>query len=774
MNKSIGVILVVSVMLLCTDCSTPKEHDGLDPFVRELLESLTLEEKVGQMMQLTMEVFTTSGTVQREFSLDTAKVRRLVVEKGIGSVFNTGGEPHTAQRWGEIISVFQKMAVEETRSKIPVLFGIDAVHGHGYASGATLFPHQVGIGATWNPELVREASKVYAYESRATNIPWIFSPSLDVGFDPRWSRQYEGFGEDPYLTTIMGVSMTEGIQGDDLSNAVSTAACLKHFIGYSVPKSGRDRTPAWIPERIMRELFVPPFRDAFDAGAATVMVNSGEVNGIPAHSSYALLTTLLREELGFKGLTISDWADVNKLNHIHRIAADKKEAIKLGINAGIDMVMVPYDEPFDTLLIELINDGQVTMERIDEAVGRILQLKYDLGLFENPIVNLGDYPDYGSQKHIELARATAAESITMLKNDDEVLPLSQDTRVLVTGPNANSMRTLVGGWSYSWQGDIAERYTEEKNTILEAIRDRAGQEYVTYEPGVTYPESGDYKIDMIDGLDKVVQAASNVDVIVLCLGENSYNETPGDLNTLSLSPNQIRLAQTVAGTGKPVVLVLNAGRPRIIREIEPLMDAILEIYLPGNEGGDALAEVLYGDTNPSGRLPYTYPRYVNHHVPYYFKTVETVNYQDSLNYNRLSTAPQFPFGYGLSYTNFEYSELKADQIEVGINDTLRISVNVKNTGEREGKEVVQVYHTDMFATITPSVYRLSDFRKISLLPGESSVVEFQIPVSRFAFVNINNDWVVEEGDFVIHINELMLRVRVNDTAVVRPGVDWDL
>ncbi|MBV6644917.1 MAG: glycoside hydrolase family 3 C-terminal domain-containing protein, partial [Cyclobacteriaceae bacterium] len=644
--------------------------------VQTLLSQMTLEEKVGQMTQVTLETLCKGRGVfdlDQPITLDSAKLNKIIGDYAIGSVLNCAGEARSRESWQTIIGTIQDHAINKTRLGIPVLYGIDAIHGTNYTLGATLFPQQVGLAATWNPGLVEDLAAICAYETRASNIPWNFSPDLDLGMDARWPRIWEGFGEDPYLSGEMGKAMVRGFGGNDVSAIDKVASCLKHFIGYGYPRSGKDRTPAWLPERHFRELFVPPFSEGIASGAKTVMINSGEVNGIPVHASVELLTKLLREDMGFTGVAVTDWYDIYNLVERHRVAKDKKEATKIAINAGIDMAMVPYDVEFADHLIALVKEGEVSMERINEAVGRILQLKEDVGLFERPTVNTTDYDKFGSEEFAKKAYQGAIESITLLKNEDGILPLSKNSSVLVAGPNADNMRVLNGGWSYTWQGERTDEFVKDKNTILKAVTNKVGKDQVTYIPGVKYG-SGNYKQEKIEGLDRISKVAKSADAVILCIGENTYTEKPGDLDDLNLSINQKNLAREAAKSGTPIIYVLSAGRPRVFHDIEPLADAIVHIYLPGNEGGDALVDVLFGDANPSGKLPFTYPRYVNDLVPYYYKHAEVVAHADGNEYTDPFVNPQYPFGFGLSYTTFEYGDMTVDKKVVGAGDTCTLKI----------------------------------------------------------------------------------------------------
>ena len=747
-----------------------------DPKVEELLAKMSLEEKVGQMTQITLEMVSIGEGINAEqpLKIDTTKLRRIVVEYNTGSILNTGGVANSPERWESIIKTIQEMAINETRLGIPVLYGIDAIHGTNYTIGATLFPQQVGLAASWNTNLVEDLAAVCAYETKASNIPWTFSPVLDLGVDPRWPRLWEGFGEDPYLSGTMGVAMVKGFEGDDVSAHDRVASCLKHFIGYGAPRSGKDRTPAWIPERMMREYFVPAFRMPFDAGAKTVMINSGEVNGIPVHANPELLEGLLRKDLGFEGLAVTDWYDIYNLVERHHIAADEKEATKLAINAGIDMAMVPYDVRFADYLIELVQEGEVPEARIDEAVRRILQLKVDLKLFEKPYWSFSDYPEFASDAYADLAKEGALESITLLKNDNDILPLPKTASLLVTGPNANSMRTLNGGWSYTWQGENTDKFAEAHNTFLEAIQEQS-EGSVKFVQGVQYSaDASSYKEDEIVNLNAVTQAARNADYVILCVGENSYTEKPGDLDDLNLSAHQKALAKAAYEGGKPVIMVLNEGRPRVINDIEPWMAAIVQTYLPGNGGGDALAEILFGDANPSGKLPYTYPKFVNDLVPYYHKFSETVAHADGTDYQNDFIHPQYPFGFGLSYTTFEYSDLTIDKESYSASEDIKVNITVTNTGDRAGKEAVLLFSTDHVASVTPSVLRLRRYAKIMLEPGESKTLEFTLKPEDLSFVDFDYNQRIEAGEFTLTVGTEQVNFNVTETKVLSEGVDWHL
>ncbi len=633
--KNIQTLLYATAVIIstaCTPTATVPPAIPADKTVEEKVEAtlskMSLDEKIGQMTQLTLDVVTKGDNVfHTEFPLrlDEAMVDTVLKKYKVGSILNTpSNTPLTIEEWTQVITYLQKIAIKETG--IPIIYGVDQIHGTTYTVGGTLFPQEIGMGATFNPELVYEGAKITAYETKAGNIPWNFSPVLDLGRDARWSRIWETYGEDSYLTSKMGTACISGYQGNDPNSIGNNqvAACLKHFMGYGAPFSGKDRTPSYISEQDLRERHFQPFLEAIKAGALSVMVNSAMNNGLPFHANYDLLTNWLKKDLNWDGVIVTDWADINNLCTRDKICETKKEAIKLAINAGIDMSMVPYEWSFCTYLKELVNEGGVSMERIDDAVRRILRMKHRLNLFERPYWSTTEYPDFGSEKHARIALKAAEESITLLKNSHSLLPLDKGIKVLITGPNANSMRTLNGGWTLSWQGEKADLYGEKYNTILEAIINKAGASRVIYKPGVTYKTSNPpttntpYWEENEPEIEGAVRAAQGVDVILLCVGENSYCETPGNLDDLSLSINQRRLAKALTATGKPVILVLNEGRPRIISDIEPEMQAVVHTYLPGNYGGDALANILYGDVNPSGRLPYTYPKSVNSLITYDF------------------------------------------------------------------------------------------------------------------------------------------------------------
>ncbi len=754
-------------ILLLVISSNESLGNEKEKFVNDLISKMTLEEKVGQMTQINLTViakgpnrFSSSFPME----IDDSRANKALVDFKVGSVLNTIN--NTAQKpsvWFKNISKIQKIAMNNNRLGIPVIYGIDAIHGTTYTDGATMFPQQITTAASWNPENAYNMAQVCAYETRASSIPWNFSPVLDLGLDPRFPRQFETFGEDPLLVERFGVEMIKGYQGFDnnVSNKHKVAACMKHFVGYHATISGKDRTPAYIPDNVLSEYHIESFKKAIEAGAKTVMINSGLINGIPVHADYNLLINTLRNKLGFQGVILTDWEDIRKLHDRDKVAKTQKEAVKIAINAGIDMSMVPYEyEQFFNDLVELVEDGEVSMDRIDDAVKRILELKFELDLFQNPVTNYEDYQDFGSKKHHQLAYKAASESITLLKNNNNILPIKGKPRILVAGPNGNNMRTLNGAWSYSWQGELTDKFAGDFNTIFEALANKYGKDNVKYVSGVSYKENGSYYDMVEDDINKAVSEANKSDYIVLCLGENTYTEKPGDLNDLNLHKLQIKLAKKLAETGKPIILILNIGRPRLITDIEPFMSAIVNIYLPGNFGGDALSDVLSGKVNPSGKLPYTYPAYPNSLIPYYFKPSEVQNNsQGAYNYvgevNNL-----YDFGFGLSYSEFTYSNLETNNEQFNLDDSIKISVNVKNSGKIDGSETVQLYSSDLYASLTPDVKRLRDFDKIELKAGEMKTITFELPVSELAFANSDNQFVVESGKFKLSIDNLSKEITV--------------
>lgn len=715
----------------------------MDHLVEELLGQMSLAEKVGQMTQLTIDTIAEGKAYKLDFPLkiNLKKLHEVVSTYKVGSILNVGPLAHNCQRWREIMTLIATQ-VEQTPLKIPVLYGIDSIHGASYVMGATLFPQQLGLAASWNLELAEQMGAVSAYETKAAGMPWAFSPVLDMGRNPVWPRLWETFGEDVHLTTAFGRAVVKGMQGDDIGQPHKVAACLKHFLGYGVPLSGKDRTPAYIPERQLQEYHIPPFAKAIADGAATVMINSGEINGIPVHANPAILTQLLREELGFEGVVVTDWEDIQYLHTRHRIAKDQKEAVRMAIMAGVDMSMVPLDFSFTEYLIELVEEGTISEERIDISVRRILKLKYDLDLFNQMVEPMEKYPDFAGKKFKQTSLAAAQESLILCKNEEEVLPLQTGQKILVTGPTADSLRSLNGGWTYSWQGELTDDQDLPFPTVLGALRNALGDDNVVFSEGATFNES--------INLPETIQAAEDVDAIVVCLGENAYTEFFGNINDLYLEQAQEDLVKALAKTGKPIIAVLLEGRPRVISKWADLAQAILIGFCPANEGGQAVADVLLGDCNPSGKLPITYPKYPNGLATYDYKRAENLDLQGIKG----GFNPQFEFGHGLSYTQFSYQNLVLAHTEVVTGQVVEVQVEVKNTGSRAGKEVVQLYLSDLYASITPSIKRLRGFQKISLAAGESRIVRFTITEAEMAFVGIDNKWIVEPGTFEVQIAEL--------------------
>src|SRR5215211_3596034 len=723
--------------------------------IEALLKRMTIEEKVGQMTQLAIGMIAAGS--DQNLKVDPAKLEKAVVKYGVGSILNVADQALTVDHWHKVISQIQEAATKKTRLGIPVIYGIDSIHGANYVRGATLFPQEIGMAATWNPELMKRASEITAIETRAAGIPWSFSPVLDLGRNPLWPRFWETFGEDPYLAKVMGVAFVRGLEGTDVSSQNQVAASLKHYMGYSFPLTGRDRSPAWIPENYLREYFLPTFDAAVKAGARTIMVNSGEINGVPGHINRHILTDILRTELGFKGLVVSDWQDIKKLVNVWRIAADEKEATRLAIMAGIDMSMVPNDYSFADHLLALVKEGAVPQSRIDEAVRRILRVKFELGLFEKPMPDASLKSKFALPEYREVSLQAARESITLLKNNNNVLPLAKTTKVLVTGPTSDSLISMNNGWTYVWQGSEEALYPKDRHTIRKAIETKIGANNVTFVQGtkITRPAgttSNNTPTDQEEEVDiaAAVRAAQNVDVIVLALGEGSYCETPGNITDLTIGEPQIKLAEALKATGKPIVMVLVEGRPRIINRIADSASAILMAYNPSHEGGTAIADVLFGDVNPSGRLPYTYPRTPNGLINYDHKPFETEN----TAFGNMAFNPQFRFGDGLSYTTFAYSDLKLGKQTISASEELPVSVLVRNTGQRAGKEVVLLYVSDLAASISPPGKRLRRFAKITLEPGEERTLTFKLRNEDLSFINAENKRVAEPGEFDVKIANL--------------------
>ncbi|MDR2361381.1 MAG: glycoside hydrolase family 3 C-terminal domain-containing protein [Prevotellaceae bacterium] len=759
--KKTFFIITVATLSACA----PQSQNSIDRQAAELVAQMTLEEKIGQMAQITIDVVCKgedtppAGTLE----LDMDKLYDAVVNYHVGSILNApNNRARTTEWWNNTIAKMQETAIKETRLKIPILYGLDEIHGPTYVAGSTLFPQEIGLAATWNPAHARRMGEITAYEMRAANVPWNFAPVLDLGSDPRWPRQYENFGEDPYLSSVFAYQLVKGHEGDhnSVGEATHVAACMKHFLGYSVPVSGKDRTPAYIPTNVLLEYHAPPFQAAIDAGAHTVMINSGSINNQPVHASYELLTKLLREQMGFRGMIVSDWGDIENLYRREKLAPSMKEAIKAGINAGIDMSMIPYNyKEFCTLLHELVNEGAVPLSRIDDAVTRIIALKLQLNLFDVPNTLRHDYPEFHAKAFQDAAYAAAADGITLLKNDNHTLPLQKGAKILVAGPNAVSKRALNGGWTFSWQGEKVDEFGEDCPSLLEAIQHNFGKENVTYVPGVSYTNAIEYNTEHKDRFGEAIAAAKKADYAILCVGENSYCEKPGDLHDLYLNDLQTELVQEILKTQTKVIVVLSEGRPRVISKFSSQVAAIVQTYLPGMYGATALADILAGKINPSGRLPYTYPAFPNSLAPYYHKYSEeqqkspgAYNYEGDYN-------PEYPFGFGMSYTTFEYSRLQINKTHLPLNsrEEITISIDIKNTGATAGKEVVQLYSSDLYASLIPDVKRLRRFEKIALEPGETKTVTFTLTLNDLSFVNLENKRVVEPGEF-----ELLIGASSND------------
>lgn len=726
-----------------------------DQFVEGLLRQMTLEEKVGEMTQLTIQaVSRTEGTPTREHELDPAKLEDAILRYHVGSMLNVWDVAFTPQHWHQVIRSIQDVA-RRSRLKIPVLYGIDAVHGNHYMVGGTLFPQNIALAATWNPELVRRSNEITAYETRAAGIPWNFSPVLDLARQPLWSRFFETFGEDVYLTSTMGAAAVRGQQGGNIGSPLRVAATGKHFLGYSMPLSGKDRSTAWIPDRQLYEFFVPSFQAAMDSGLATVMINSGDINGEPVHASHRILTGLLRERMGFQGVAVSDWEDIIKLHTQHHVAPTQKEAVRMAVMAGVDMSMVPYSLDFPKYLLELVREGSIPESRIDLSVRRILRLKYDLGLFRDAYPDARLTRNIGSAASQAVSRRAAEESVTLLKNDG-VLPLARGTRVLVTGPGATSLPVMHGAWTHTWQGMNTAMYSRTTKSPLQAVTEEAGAANVTFVPGSEIAKEID--------IQAAVRAAQGVDVVLVFLGENPSAEGPGDIEDLSLPEAQRTLAQALEATGKPVVLVMFENRPQIVREVEAGARAVVMGYETGPYGGTAVADILWGDVNPSGRLPFTYPRYTGSLVHYDNLWSEKVGQGEGM------VRPQWEFGYGLSYTTFAYSGLRLDRAQAGPNGTVTATVTVQNTGRRAGQEVVQLYVRDLYASIAPPNRRLRGFQKITLAAGETKTVTFPIRVQDLAFIGMDNTPVVEPGDFEVLVGGQMARFTVAQPPMTSTAV----
>ena len=758
--------LFAAQMTMAQKPAIPRD-EKIEQRVEATLKKMTLDEKVGQMLELNMDGM---GKITVEngkpvWKLNEQTLDTVISKWKIGSILNVPmSRAATIAQWQEWIRLIQKKSMKYIG--IPDIYGLDQNHGVTYTQGGTIFPQPINLGASFNIELARQMAEVTAYETRAGNCPWVYNPVLDLGRDPRWSRLWESFGEDAIVNARMAEAEINGYQGDDPNHIgkYKVATSVKHYFAYGAPFSGKDRTPAYISPAMLREKYFEPFKAAIKAGALTIMVNSGSINGVPVHSSYEYLTKWLKQDLNWDGMIITDWADINNLYTREHVAKDRKDAIRIAINAGIDMSMDPYNVDFCTLLKELVNEGKVKQERIDDAVRRILRLKYRLGLFDEPNTGGKGYEKFGSEEFANRALKSAEESEVLLKNDG-ILPLKKGCKILVTGPNANQMRCLNGGWTYSWQGSRVEDLAANYNTIFEALGNKYGKQNVILEQGVTYNEEGQYFEENAPEIDKAVRAAANVDVIVACIGENSYCETPGNLTDLTLSENQRNLVKKLAKTGKPIILILNEGRPRLIIDIEPLAKGVIDIFLPGNYGADALANLMAGDVNFSAKMPYTYPREINSLNTYDYKASEEVGTMSGAYNYDAKVSLMWPFGYGLSYTKYEYSNLKVDKSTFNSDDVLTVTVDVKNVGNVDGKEPVLMYSSDLVASIVPDNKRLRSFTKVELKAGESKTVTFSLPARELAFVGADGKWIIEEGDFVIKIGDQTQKIQCATTKV---------
>ena len=761
------ILLSISLLALAYTASANapviKSDPKIEAQVEQTLKKLTLEEKIGQMMELVTDLFGANDK-NGVFYIDEHKTDSILSRYKIGSILNAPNTcAPTAKQWEKYISQIQKISMK--RIGIPCVFGLDQNHGSTYTQGGTLFPQNINVAASFNREIARRSAEATAYETRAVSIPWTYSPTVDLGRDARWPRIWENFGEDCYLSSEMGKAMVYGFQGEDPNNIdqYHIATSMKHFMGYGVPWTGKDRTPAYISPADLREKHFAPFLAGLQAGALTVMVNSASVNGVPMHANKEFLTGWLKEETGWDGVLITDWADINNLYTREMVAKDKKDALRIAINAGIDMIMEPYSCDACGYLVELVKEGKIPMSRIDDACRRVLRMKYRLDLFKNPTQKLKNYPKFGGEEFAKLALEGATESMVLLKNEGNILPLQHGKKILLTGPNANQMRCLNGGWSYTWQGHRADEFAGKYNTIYEAFCNEYGKENVILNQGVTYNEKGKYWEENEPQIQGAVAAAKDADVIVACIGENSYTETPGNLTDLWLSENQRNLVKALAQTGKPVILVLNEGRPRLIADIEPLAQGIVNILIPGNMGGDALANLVSGKSNFSGKMPYTYPKEINSLANYDFKKSEEVGTMEgAYDYNAKITQ-QWGFGYGLSYTTYKYSNLKVSQSDFRHGDIIKVSVDVKNTGKVAGKESVLLFSSDLIASVVPDGRRLRAFDKVELQPGETKTVTFELKADDLAFVGWNGKWRLEEGDFKLMIADQSADIHCTDT-----------
>lgn len=751
--KKIIVALVVTAIFsnACSDnhesASQSSDRQHFSPEVEQLLSDMTIEEKAGQMTQINLDVIM-KGKIYNLIEpqrIDTLKLLEAITKYKVGSVLNVGGHAYDRDQWHYLINTIQEVAIDKGDHQIPVLYGIDAIHGANYTLGSVLFPQQLAQAATFNPSLVKRGAEITAYEVRASGIPWNFSPVLDLGRQPLWSRFFETYGEDVYLAKQMAAACIDGYEQGDVSKSTAVASCMKHFLGYSFPHSGKDRTPVYMGENVLREYYLPTFKTAVDHGAKTVMINSGELNGIAVHADEFVLKTILRQELGFKGVAVTDWEDIMKLYNIHHVAKDNRDAVKMAVNAGIDMSMVPNDYEFTEDLIDLIQAGEIPMSRIDEAVGRILELKFELGLFENSgAPTKADYPDFGGEKHYQAAYETAIESMTLLENNG-ILPLAKTSKVLICGPGANDLIVQNGAWSRTWQGIDTFITNDPYSTVFEALQERGLAKLEFAQAATT---------DSLTNLDEAVKKAKSMDVIVVVLGEKPSTEKPGDIDNLSLASVQIEMMKALHKTGTPIVAVMMFNRPRIVNEIVDLCDAILMAYQPGSAGGDAIADVLIGDANPSGKLPFTYPRYVNSLLTYDHKSTEDLDQKFGMN----AFNPQWQFGTGLSYSAFEYNNFNIRDTVVSTDGTIEVSVEIKNTSSTDGKETVLCFVRDEVASITPSVKRLRAFDKVFINAGDTKKVSFSIPVSDLAFIARDMNWTTEQGEYTVMIRDFSQKI----------------
>jgi beta-glucosidase len=738
--------LALSILLCIAVPASADDGPSIEVRVAQLLQTMTIEQKVGQMTQVTLGVMI-DKTVRDRIVFDRDILAQAVRKYQVGSILNTASRPLSLEQWHEVIRTIQDEALKNDPA-IPVLYGIDSIHGANYMQDSTLFPHNIGMAATRNPDLVKRAAKVTAMETRAAGLRWNFDPVFDVGRNPLWSRFPETFGEDGHLVATLGVAAVTGYEEDGLDSVTAVASCMKHFVGYSDPANGKDRTPAYIPDVVLWEQHLPPFEAAVSAGASTIMINSASINGMPLHANCHLLTDVLRGQFGFEGLVVSDWEDVVRLHTRHRIAETPREAVRMAVEAGLDMSMVPHDFSFAEHLVDLVRSGAITEARLDESVAIILRLKMNLGLFDNPYAEQAAAANFGRPEYAQLALESARESITLLKNESDVLPLPKGARVLVAGPAAHNLGPLHGSWSYTWQGADERQYPKATQTVLDAITARLGQDRVSAVAVEGFHDARNYDTVMLR------QLAEDADYIVLVLGERAYAESPGALDDLNLEERQKALARAAALTGKPVILLLIEGRPRIVRDIEPAMDGILLAYRPGSQGASAIADVLFGDYNPNGVLPYSYPQFTGDIMPYDHGVLARIQQLTPGNITHGGYKPQWPFGFGLSYTTFEYSDLELDRTVLRADETLRVSVAIRNAGERDGLHTVELFVSDLYASLSPAVRKLRAFRKVMVRAGETVRVGFELDRADLTFVNADLDRVVEPGEFRVGIGGL--------------------